>query len=364
MAIALSKNGVIIIIIREICLSFGFCFAFPGRLFFVVSPSTVLPCSLTQCSDFRPGLVCFSSRIFARFYRHALLHFHLAVGLSAAMAERLASIYGTERDQANCPFYLKIGACRHGDRCSRSHNKPLFSPTLLFTNMYISPTQIRERAATLGLAPPRIPADEEAAHFDDFYEDMHSEMSRHGRVDNINICENRSEHLQGNTYVRFEDEDGARAALDAVQGRVYAGRAIKVEYSPVTELADGRCRKFEETNCERGDFCHFMHARKLGSEMHRRLYGKRQRAASGGDDEADRRGMGSGPGWGRDREFGRDKGGRSGERDRGGRDYRDYDRGGRDYRDRGRNDRYGGREYKREAYVDRGGEGGHYNGRR
>lgn len=33
--------------------------------------------------------------------------------------------------QVNCPFYYKIGACRHSDRCSRLHHKPAFSPTLL-----------------------------------------------------------------------------------------------------------------------------------------------------------------------------------------------------------------------------------------
>lgn len=29
--------------------------------------------------------------------------------------------------RVNCSFYFKIGACRHGDRCSRLHNKPTFS---------------------------------------------------------------------------------------------------------------------------------------------------------------------------------------------------------------------------------------------
>lgn len=43
------------------------------------------------------------------------------------MAEYLASIFGTEKDKVNCSFYFKIGACRHGDRCSRLHNKPTFS---------------------------------------------------------------------------------------------------------------------------------------------------------------------------------------------------------------------------------------------
>ena len=34
-------------------------------------------------------------------------------------ATHLARIHGTEEDKVNCPFYFKIGACRHGDRCSR-----------------------------------------------------------------------------------------------------------------------------------------------------------------------------------------------------------------------------------------------------
>ena len=43
------------------------------------------------------------------------------------MADFLASIFGTEKDKVNCSFFFKIGACRHGDRCSRLHNKPTFS---------------------------------------------------------------------------------------------------------------------------------------------------------------------------------------------------------------------------------------------
>ena len=29
------------------------------------------------------------------------------------MAEHLASIFGTEKDRVNCPFFFKIGACRY-----------------------------------------------------------------------------------------------------------------------------------------------------------------------------------------------------------------------------------------------------------
>ena len=50
------------------------------------------------------------------------------------MADHLASIYGTEKDKVNCSFYFKIGACRHGDRCSRKHIQPNFSQTVLIPN--------------------------------------------------------------------------------------------------------------------------------------------------------------------------------------------------------------------------------------
>uniref|UniRef100_Q8BGJ9-4 Isoform 4 of Splicing factor U2AF 26 kDa subunit n=1 Tax=Mus musculus TaxID=10090 RepID=Q8BGJ9-4 len=55
------------------------------------------------------------------------------------MAEYLASIFGTEKDKVNCSFYFKIGACRHGDRCSRLHNKPTFSQTIVLLNLYRNP---------------------------------------------------------------------------------------------------------------------------------------------------------------------------------------------------------------------------------
>lgn len=55
------------------------------------------------------------------------------------MAKRLSRIYGTEEDKVNCSFYFKIGACRHGDKCTRLHHRPALSPTLLIPHMYENP---------------------------------------------------------------------------------------------------------------------------------------------------------------------------------------------------------------------------------
>lgn len=118
-------------------------------------------------------------------------------------------------------------------------------------------------AAAQGLVPPSIPEDDIRHHFDDFYLDVCEEMALHGRVDELHVCENLADHLAGNTYVKFRDEESAQAALAAVQGRYYAGRTVKAEFSPVTDFREGKCRPFEKYGqCERGDFCHFMHLRK------------------------------------------------------------------------------------------------------
>ncbi|KHC49021.1 splicing factor U2AF 35 kDa subunit [Candida albicans Ca6] len=39
-----------------------------------------------------------------------------------------------------CSFYSKIGACRHGEKCSKKHLKPISSRTILLANLYQNPT--------------------------------------------------------------------------------------------------------------------------------------------------------------------------------------------------------------------------------
>lgn len=179
------------------------------------------------------------------------------------MAERLVSIYGTEKDRVNCPFYYKIGACRHGTRCSRVHNKPLFSPTLLLENLYQSPDQILASARAQNLKAPDISREDLDNHFDDFYRDVYDEMAQYGEVEQLHVCENLANHLAGNAYVKFHTEEAAQAALAGMRNRWYAGRPVRAEYSPVTDFQEGKCRPFERYGqCERGDYCHFMHLRR------------------------------------------------------------------------------------------------------
>ncbi|QQP51610.1 Splicing factor U2af 38 kDa subunit, partial [Caligus rogercresseyi] len=80
------------------------------------------------------------------------------------MAEYLASIFGTEKD--------KIGACRHGERCSRIHNKPTFSQTINSAKSADGSHMAHE-------------------HYDNFFEDCFVEAEdKYGEVEEMNVCDN------------------------------------------------------------------------------------------------------------------------------------------------------------------------------
>ncbi|XP_044481237.1 splicing factor U2af small subunit B-like isoform X1 [Mangifera indica] len=214
------------------------------------------------------------------------------------MAEHLASIFGTEKDRVNCPFYFKIGACRHGDRCSRLHTKPSISPTLLLSNMYQRPDMITPGVDPQGQAlDPRKIQD----HFEDFYEDLFEELSKYGEIESLNICDNLADHMVGNVYVQFREEEHAANALRNLNGRFYAvsklylckfghvfdievcilsGRPIIVDFSPVTDFREATCRQYEENVCNRGGYCNFMHLKKISKDLRRRLFGRNRRRRS------------------------------------------------------------------------------------
>lgn len=169
------------------------------------------------------------------------------------MANYLASIYGTEQDKVNCSFYYKIGACRHGDKCSRKHVKPSYSQTILCRNLYQNPQY----------QPNNTLSESEMQHqFDCFYEDFYCEAAKFGPLEEIVVCENNNDHLTGNVYARFKYEADAQKALDSFNFRWYGGRPIYCELSPVTDFREACCRQHESKECSRGGFCNFIHAKR------------------------------------------------------------------------------------------------------
>ena len=76
--------------------------------------------------------------------------------------------------------------------------------------------------------------------FAEFYEEIHDELSNYGIVEELNICDNLGDHLVGNVYVKFTDEEDAEKCQKALYGRFYAGRPLVAEYSPVTDFREAR----------------------------------------------------------------------------------------------------------------------------
>ncbi|KAJ5950000.1 Splicing factor U2AF 23 kDa subunit [Penicillium verhagenii] len=206
------------------------------------------------------------------------------------MANYLASIFGTEQDKVNCSFYYKIGACRHGDRCSRKHVKPSYSQTVLMPNMYQNPAYDPKNK----MNPSQL-----QNHFDAFYEDVWCEMCKYGELEELVVCDNNNDRkfdnspslthqtrteadaakvqvtnkpssppdLIGNVYARFKYEEDAQVACDTLNSRWYAARPIYCELSPVTDFREACCRLNSGEGCVRGGFCNFIHRKDPSAEL-------------------------------------------------------------------------------------------------
>ncbi|KAL1922765.1 uncharacterized protein VTP21DRAFT_9141 [Calcarisporiella thermophila] len=179
------------------------------------------------------------------------------------MASYLASIYGTEKDKVNCSFYFKIGACRHGDRCSRKHVKPTFSQTILLPNVFHNPIHDPGNSMT---------SDEVQQYFDDFYQDMFVELAKYGEIEEMNVCDNVGDHLVGNVYVQYAREEDAGKAVESLNHRFYGGRPLYAELSPVSDFREACCRQHEAGECQRGGFCNFMHLKYPTRQLRKDLY--------------------------------------------------------------------------------------------
>ncbi|XP_078323924.1 splicing factor U2AF 26 kDa subunit-like isoform X1 [Crassostrea virginica] len=193
------------------------------------------------------------------------------------MAEYLASIFGTEKDKVNCSFYFKIGACRHGERCSRLHNKPTFSQTVLIENLYMNP---QNTALTADGSHSKLIVDDVQGQqdFDDFFEEVFTELEdKYGEIEEMNVCDNLGDHLVGNVYVKFRYEEDAEKAVNELNNRWFNGRPVHAELSPVTDFREACCRQYEMGECTRGGFCNFMHLKPISRELRRELYGRSRR---------------------------------------------------------------------------------------
>jgi len=212
-------------------------------------------------------------------------------------AQKLARVHGTELDRVNCPFFYKVGSCRHGENCSRRHNKPKFSQTLLIKHMWLNP-----QVQFLNVPDHQKPGEREMKEFrakvqegfNAFYEEIFKEVAKFGYLEAIHVSENLGDHMVGNVFIQYSDEKDAADAMEALQGRYYSGQPLVIEFSPVTDFHKARCRQYDEGVCARGGFCNYVHIRPPDRDMVRELFGGQERPAesssdsSSSDEEEDR----------------------------------------------------------------------------
>ncbi|KAA6375488.1 MAG: putative Splicing factor U2af 38 kDa subunit [Streblomastix strix] len=196
-------------------------------------------------------------------------------------SERLAQIYGTELDKVHCPFYFKMGACRFGDNCSRQHVRPPHSQTVILSHMYQNPLAFEDCS--------KFGKEVLEAHFEMFYEDVFLELEKIGKIEEMEVVDNICDHMLGNVYVKFYDEDDAENCVKKINGRKFGGRTVVAELSPVTDFKDARCKQFEIGECNRGGQCNFMHLKEISIKLRKKLYKGRSQSRERDRDHKDER---------------------------------------------------------------------------
>uniref|UniRef100_A0A8D8SF98 U2 small nuclear ribonucleoprotein auxiliary factor 35 kDa subunit-related protein 1 n=1 Tax=Cacopsylla melanoneura TaxID=428564 RepID=A0A8D8SF98_9HEMI len=181
-------------------------------------------------------------------------------GVSGELPEGFRTNVETRPDKELCPFFVKVGACRFFDNCSRNHVKPAVSKTLLLNNFFshlsMDNKSVREYDTDMSL---EYDDKEMYKHFLDFYDDAMPELRSFGKVIQFKVCCNLSPHLRGNVYVSYATEREALKAYYALMGRYYGGRQIRGQFTKVPLWSKALCGLFLRKKCPKGGTCNFLH---------------------------------------------------------------------------------------------------------
>ncbi|KAH3903656.1 uncharacterized protein SCDLUD_001304 [Saccharomycodes ludwigii] len=151
-----------------------------------------------------------------------------------------------------CLFYHKVGACRHGKYCSKTHTIPEHPKTIVLRNFYNKSAQLYEP-------------------FDSFYQDVFIQACKYGEVINMVVCENECDHLNGNVYIKYANEESCYKAFEEFNKRWYDGKPIFGELSHVIDFKDSVCLPYDNKSCNRIHDCNFMHIKRPSYNLKRKL---------------------------------------------------------------------------------------------
>ena len=98
------------------------------------------------------------------------------------------------------------------------------------------------------------------------------QFAKYGEIEDLVVADNIGDHMIGNVWIKFVNEDAAKAAMTAMQGLFYAGRTIVAEFVPVTDFREAKCRKHTEGHCDRGGYCNFLHPKYVSREQKKTMF--------------------------------------------------------------------------------------------
>ena len=104
-------------------------------------------------------------------------------------------------------------------------------------------------------------------HFEQFYEEIFLELSKFGELKDLSVVDNLGDHLIGNVYARFNDEESASKAFNALAGKYYHSDLVNEEYCPIINIKDCKCKKYEDGLCQRGALCNFLHLKEVNKSL-------------------------------------------------------------------------------------------------
>ncbi|OHT11647.1 hypothetical protein TRFO_03851 [Tritrichomonas foetus] len=162
-----------------------------------------------------------------------------------------------ELDKSLCPFYDKTGCCNKEDLCNKTHRNAEINRCLIFHQMYPDPDLFINSLDDPSVV--QLTDDDKQNLFNAFYIDIVSMLKQFGPLDDVVVASNKNDTLNGNVFAMFREVDAASAAYLALNGQFYAGRKIRITFSPIIRLSSAVCRVNEDEACTQGNSCNFIH---------------------------------------------------------------------------------------------------------
>lgn len=158
----------------------------------------------------------------------------------------------SEPQTEECPFFFKVGSCRHRARCIRSHELPEHSAAIMIED--VLPPQ------------PKI-AQSDLMHM---IQELFIEISMVKPIQEIVVAANTSPHLQGCVLMSFGSNQDAEDVLENINSRWFAGKPVLAHYIPAGVLTGSICR--EGASCRRSLDCSYVHPASLPQEFWHTLF--------------------------------------------------------------------------------------------